>query len=230
MKYFAFLIVLQVILMASCSESSAQRTQRFGINTGLNLSKMKLAGPGVNESYTKTHAGIYLGVSGEFFLSNSISFETGLGFSNKGYNYEGPVRFTFVTYNGKFKTNLLYLDIPMSFKAYFPMKTESSKFYLLFGPYMGIGVSGKHKLEVKDSRGVTLYDKIPVEWGSSNTSGGEYKRFDFGWTLGTGFEFGAVQLGINYAIGSSNIAVGSNDEAKNRTFAFVLVYKFNKES
>ncbi len=63
----------------------------------------------------------------------------------------------------KIKTNLFYLDIPLTAKASFDL--GDAKVFGLFGPYIGMGLTGQSKT-VTTIDGKTEKEKEDVEWGA----------------------------------------------------------------
>lgn len=201
---------IAVLLLTTVTESFAQT---FGIKAGLNLSNMLVK----NNDYTdsddfKMNPGFHIGPTAEFEINKMLSFETGLLLSTKGFKE---------SYGGEtYKLNLLYLDIPLAAKATFGI--GSTKIYGIFGPYIGVGLSGKSKYEFE---GESIEEDI--KFGSDEDED-DLKRLDFGLTIGAGVEFNALQIGLNYGLGLANISTYA-DKASNRVLGISLGYKFGKK-
>lgn len=216
MKNLFSLLVLALVLTMT-AESFAQR---FGVKGGLNLSNMLIKDD--DKTYSddfKMKPGIHIGVTAEFPMTEMLSFETGLLLSTKGFKLsrEG--------YEGKMSLN--YLDIPLTGKASFDI--ESVKVYGVFGPYVGIGISGKSKFE-NTYEGETEIDDDIVVWGSDKEES-DFKRLDFGLTVGAGVELNAIQIGTSYNMGLANISPDTEDGRtnKNRVLQLSIAYKFGGE-
>ena len=93
----------------------------------------------------------------------------------------------------------------------------------MFGPYVGIGLSGKMKGEVSID-GETTSQEIDIEWGSDIDS--DFKRMDFGLIVGTGVELNSIQIGLNYSLGLANILPQNNVKFRNRVLGISFGYKF----
>jgi hypothetical protein len=207
-KIFVFVLVL-----AMSSESFAQI---FRAKAGLNLSTMLYKDDdGVYSDELKMKHGFLLGATAEFPIDEMFSFETGLLISTKGFKYDED----YVQ-----KLNLTYLNVPLTGKAWFDV--GGTKLYGLFGPYVGVGVGGKWKSE-DNGNGEMGTDEDKVEWGS-DAEESDFKRFDFGLTIGAGVEISAIQIGLSYDLGLANISPDTENGNKVHTRALALSvgYKF----
>ncbi|NND80351.1 MAG: PorT family protein [Maribacter sp.] len=153
-----------------------------------------------------------------------ISFETGLLLQTKGLKIVEEAEFMGETGRSKAKWNLIYLDIPLTVRASFDI--GGAKIYSVFGPYVGMGLSGKIKTE-SSYMGETEKEQEDINWGN-NEDDGDLKRLDFGLTIGTGVEINAIQIGISYSLGLANISNFADDGTKisNRVLAISAGYNF----
>ena len=189
---------------------------------GLNLSNMLMKDDHYTSSdHFKMNPGFHLGATAEIPIPNKmISFETGCLLSAKGYKHsikEGPME-------GEGKLDLLYFDIPLTAKASFIF--GDAKIYGVFGPYLGIGLSGKWKSEWTYD-GEIGSDERDIKWGS-NEDRDDLKRLDFGLTAGTGVEINIFKIGLSYGLGLANISPFTEGGSKrnNRLLSVSLGYKF----
>lgn len=213
MKKLVKLLIL-VLVVTMTTESYAQK---FGIKAGLNLSNMLIKDDGTTYSDDfKLKPGFHVGVVADFEFTDMFSFETGLLVSTKGYKYKKDV--LGVTYEAK--ANLLYLDIPLTAKASFDL--GEAKVFGLFGPYVGVGLSGKEIAKAGDEK-----TENKIEWGSEKGKS-DLKRFDFGLAMGAGVGFNAIQVGFTYNLGLANISPITDGGAKikNKVMAISLAYMF----
>lgn len=215
LSILAFLIVM-------ASESFAQT---FGVRGGLNLSNMLIKDD--VETYSnefEMNPGFHLGVTADFPISDVISFETGLLLSTKGFKISEKETIMGETYEIKNKLNLFYLDIPLTAKAMFDV--GGAKIYGTFGPYIGVGLSGKSKFEMTFN-GETESDEETIEWGSDENES-DIKRFDFGLTAGAGVAINNIQLGLSYGLGLANISPTKDGGTKinNRVLGISVGYTF----
>lgn len=218
MKNFGTLLIF-AIMFTLTTESYAQT---FGVKGGLNLSNMHMKDN--DETYddnNKISPGFHLGATAEFPITEMFSFETGLLLSNKGTKASSKEEWNGETYEYKEKANLFYLDIPLTAKATYDL--SGTKIYGVFGPYLGIGLSGKYKYEETGSTTTTQ----DVKWGQSS-SDDDLKRFDYGLIFGTGVEIKTIQIGLSYGIGLANISSNFSNgmKIKNRVLEISAGYKF----
>lgn len=191
--------------------------QNFRVKAGLNLSSMLIKDD--NKTYSddfKMKPGFHIGATAEFPVTEMFSFETGLLLSSKGFKlsregYEG-------------KVSLTYLDIPLTGKTFIDIR--GIKAYGIFGPYIGIGLSGKEKFD-NTYEGETETDENKIKWGSDEEES-DFKRLDYGVIIGAGVELNVIQIGLSYNLGLANISPSTEDGYKisNRVLALSVAYKF----
>jgi hypothetical protein len=222
-------LLLVVMILSWGLKSFAQPI--FGVKAGLNLSNMLQKDD--QETYSKDfkmRPGFHVGPTAEFQINDMFAFETGLLLSTKGYNYDESgteeIMGISATYSSKGHLSLLYLDIPLTAKAVFDM--NGTKLYGLFGPYVGLGLSGKHKDETTSTvMGQTQTENTDgdVSFGSGDD---DIKPLDLGLQIGAGIELEKIQIGLAYNLGMANLAQSSDGGYKmnNRVLALSLGYKF----
>lgn len=214
------LIVGIAFIMAT--ESYAQT---FGVKAGLNLSNMLAKDD--DDTYSddyKMNPGFNIGATAEFPITEMFSFETGLLLSTKGFKISEEETFMGETWKFEGKMNLFYLDIPLTAKASFNL--GGTKIYGVFGPYIGMGISGKNKVEFT-AMGETETDEKDIKWGSDEDED-DLKRFDFGLTMSAGIEISSIQFGLSYGLGLANISPYTDGGTKfsNRVLGISVGYKF----
>lgn len=225
MKKLMTLSIVFIVFTVS-AESFAQT---FRIKAGLNLSKM------LDENDYNTYSddynmkpGFLVGATAEIPLNRVFFIETGMFLSTKGYKVDIEEKVTmFSTYSHYEKLNLFYADIPLTAKASFDF--GGVNIYGLFGPYIGIGLSGK--LKVKETRpqigqdeAIRIDEEINVKWGSGDDD--DFKRLDYGLTVGVGVEKKSVQVGLTYSLGLANISTTNGTKTKNRVLGISIGYRF----
>lgn len=214
------------LLLVALNMATEGFTQSFRVKAGLNLSNMlmKSSDELVSDNY-KMNIGFNAGITAEFPISGVFSFEPGLFISTKGFHESTNVTVDGVAVESKSKINLLYIDIPLTAKATFDV--GNYQVFGVFGPYIGMGLSGKNKTEVT-SMGATTNDDMDIEWGEGDDK--DLKRLDAGLIFGAGVERSAYQLGITYGLGLANIAAFNTDtfQVKNRVLAITVGYKLGK--
>ncbi len=217
MKNVFKLLILTTVLIYNTKTIA----QTFGVKGGLNLANMVLKADSKTLSEDlKMNPGFHLGATAEFPINDIFAFESGLLISTKGYktvDEEGD-------YKSEGKLNLTYLDIPLTAKASF--KAGSAKIFGLFGPYVGLGLTGKEKYKFT-SDNETETEEEDVKWGSDEEKS-DFKRLDYGLSLGAGLEVNSLTFGLNYNLGMANISPYTKLTANNRVIALSVGYKFGK--
>jgi hypothetical protein len=206
-----------LFLLSLTAQTFAQPT--FGIKGGLNFANMVVKDD--DDTYSddfKMNLGFQIGGTAEFIINEKFSFEPALLLSTKGFKMTEDED----GYEETMKLNLMYLDIPLNVKAYFD--AGGTKVYGLFGPYLGMGLSGKTKYEWDDGDGDSGSESEDVEWGED----GDFKRLDFGLTIGAGLNIKGIDVGLSYNLGLANINPESDSDLKwsHRIFSVTAAYKF----
>ena len=225
MKY---LVKIFIVFVGSIMAFDDLFAQNIGLKGGLNLSNMLFKEDG--ETYSddfKMRPGFNIGATAEFPLSEMFSFETGLLLSTKGFNYSLEESEMGESFKLESNINLLYLDIPIVAKSSFDLGYDK-KIFATFGPYVGIGISGKSKIKMTYD-GETESDEETIEWGSDEESS-DFKRLDFGLTIGAGVEINSVLIGLNYSLGLANISpyTDNGNMINNRVLGLSVGYKFSR--
>jgi len=206
---FKWLVALAVVSLVV----PAAYSQTFGFKAGLNLSNMVYHPDDGASRHFQVHPGYHLGIITNIPFSEKISLETDLYLSTKGINV------THEKYNGfspdKGNINLLYLDIPIMMKVF--LSETKTKPYLVAGPYVGFGISGKVTLKGKSQ---------DLHFGSAYDE--DFKSLDFGATIGGGIEVNHFLIGVNYDMGIVNIFSHDDMGGKiyNRNFRLSIGYIF----
>ncbi|HNV50401.1 MAG: porin family protein [Bacteroidales bacterium] len=218
-------VIKLLIFVLVVSMTTGAFAQNFGLKGGLNLSNILAKDD--NTTYSddfKMNPGFHIGATAEFPFSDMFSFETGLLLSTKGYKISEEETFMGKKIEMKIKTNLFYLDIPLTAKASFDL--GDAKVFGLFGPYIGMGLTGQSKT-VTTIDGKTEKEKEDVEWGSEKGKS-DLKRLDFGLTIGAGVEIDLFQIGLGYNLGLANISPYNDGGMKinNRVIGLSVGYKF----
>lgn len=210
-----------IIVFTNAEESFAQA---LGVKAGLNLSNLIMKDD--DETYSedfKMNPGFHFGLTAEFPITEMISFEPALLLSTKGAKILEEETYSGETYKYEGKVNLFYLDIPLTAKAYFDI--ENARAYGVFGPYLGMGLSGKSKWE-GSYMGETESEETDINWGSDEED--DLKRLDFGLSVGAGVEIKSVQIGLSYNLGLTNISANTygGEKTNNRVLGISIGYKF----
>lgn len=214
--------------------------QTFGIKAGLNSPLMLIKWDEhrvYDESKLLNNFTANLGFTLNFELKKRILFETGIGLSTVGFKhkYEAimqskTTQLTYkITENYNFKLN--YLNIPLNLK--FLYNIENRNLYFTFGPYLGIGISGKYHLDYPIEKknintGEYVLEQIikdrVVNWGSDSKD--DFKRLDYGVSVGLGCEIDNFQIGLSYSYGLPDISPRSDETYKNRVLGISMGWLF----
>jgi len=157
------------------------------------------------------------GLIAGFQINEVFSVETGCFLSERGYKIVNKGN----DYRNTIKLTLFYIDIPLTLKRYFNM--SGRKVYGLLGPYFGTGLYAIAK-DIMRYYGNYEKDTQKIEWGSD----GDLKRYDFGFSFGTGVEIDFLHFELMYNLGLVNISNSTEDINKmnHRTLALSLGYWF----
>lgn len=176
----------------------AQRSQRTETHFGLKA--------GVNVANLKIEnagdgdgrIGFHVGGLAHIHITDKFALQPELVFSTQGRREK---------INGiQYKTNLSYINVPV------------------LAQYM---TGGGLRLQTGPQFGLLVDAETGVEDNLSNNRD-EYKKGDFSWTFGLGYQIPQSGLGFDarYNLGLSNINDLSSREVKNRVFQFGLFYQF----
>lgn len=171
-------------------------------------------------------------------LTDGFSIQPGLGITGRGAKINVLTEEnTPLTTFSKYKSNPIYLELPVNFVAKIPIGDIFDKCNVILGggPYVAYGVSGKEKVEGKflgktfsRSENITFSnDDQPV---NSENFYGEFKQFDFGLNAIAGIEYHWGTFNFGYTYGAVNINPGANltptDRMKNRSWYASIGVKF----
>ncbi|PKP48637.1 MAG: hypothetical protein CVT94_07640 [Bacteroidetes bacterium HGW-Bacteroidetes-11] len=223
------------IAVFACTLTSALNAQNFRVKAGLNLSNIHKTRLLPTYSYDEreeynTRHGIHLGAIAEFPMNQKFSFETGLILSNKGFQRIQEVKFwTSPSDIIEGNYDLIYLDIPFTGRISFEM--GKAIIYGKFGPYVGIGLSGK-VVNIINYYGAGYLEasENDIKWGNDEAED-DFKRLDPGLTAGAGLEIHSIHLSIDYGLGLGDILPSSNSTISlyNRVLGVSLGYKFGRK-
>jgi len=132
-------------------------------------------------------------------------------------------------------TRPYYIEIPVNAVIKLPLGDQSS-FFFGAGPYLGIGVGGKNRLEGQAS-GISYSRSENIKFSNddpftSNEEGSGYnvmRRFDYGLNGTVGIQAKYAVFSVNYGWGLAKLQSGttsSNDELnKYRVLSFTAGFK-----
>ncbi|MBC3847704.1 PorT family protein [Winogradskyella echinorum] len=177
------------------AQDDTTKTSNAGIKAGYNLAAVSFDGDGETGQRHGFHVGFY----GESFLTESISLQLEVLYSQQGYEIKGN--------GGTFTQKLDYINLPLMFKMY-----PDDNFFLEVGPQVGLAISHKEEFD----SGFDLFD-IEQEFDPNS--------FDYGVNFGGGFKTNSgISLGVRYHLGLGDIY--DEGSPKNRVWQFSLGFDF----
>lgn len=201
-------VVKLTVLLLIVAVSAQTYAQKFGVRAGVNFANMTIKDDNVTYSKdSKFNVGYNVGVTGEFDFNDNLGLVAGLIVNTKGSKYSTELKVGETKTVTSYKTNLLYLDIPVSLKGMYVIN-DGTQIYATFGPYLGIGLTGKNTAEVTisgspiESLNGTKKDDTDIEWGSDAD---KLKRLDYGLRFGLGAEFSGFLVEASYKLGLADI-------------------------
>lgn len=217
-------ILILVVLVVFATESFAQK---FGLEAGLNFANMLNKNDDITSSDEyKSKMGFQIGPIVEFSLTNLFSLETGVLFSTKGFKTEDSGTTFGIDWETESRFKLNYLDIPVNLRAGYDI--GSIKVIGNIGPYIGIALSGKEKIE-RTVDGDTEINEYELQIGSDKGED-NIKRTDFGLNIGASAAYKEFEVGLNYGLGIANLSPSTDNgtKFKNRVFSITFAYKLSR--
>ena len=209
-------VFFTVFLSLCCTMGFAQLS--FNVKAGLNLSSYI----GDNSDHSKFKPGARVGVGMEYQFTDLVSLQPSLFFSQKGAKYSEGYDGSIIDADADVKINQLYLELPINVQFRFNI-ADNTNLVIATGPYLACGVGGKTKVDGGASVGsinITGDDKIDT----FGNDGLDYNRFDAGWNIGLGVEFGRILVGLDTQLGFCKVMDGNAPH--NANIGITLGYKF----
>lgn len=183
-------LILVLFLGITTTITAQDKTHKSnaGIKGGYNLAAVTFDG----DTETGQRHGFHVGIYGESFISNSISIQPELLYSQQGYEIKNG--------NNTFTQKLNYINLPIMLKLY-----PSHNFFVEAGPQIGLAISHKEEYEGLFS--------VSQEYDPNN--------FDWGANFGAGFKTNSgVSFGVRYHLGLGDLY--DDNKAQNRVWQFSL--------
>jgi len=214
MKRNLILLCLSFLTLASF----AQTKPTFGAKAGLIHSTM--SGDAVNNFNdlldfadghisTSGRTGFFAGINANIPLSQAISVEPGLMYSQKGYTLKGDLNLKgleFLGANATAKLQSQYLDIPVVLKA-----NLGSGFNIFAGPQFSYLV----KSDLRTTAGLLGLDLLDKTMDATE----QFNRWDAAVTGGIGYQFkNGMNISASYDHGLSKMDKNQNMNAYSRGF------------
>lgn len=218
----------QILLFASLVAGTltfAQLQPSFGIRAGIISSGMK--GDAVNSLQnlmdftngaitTSNHTGLFLGGNVSFPVSDLVSVEPGLYYSEKGYDMRGDLNLKGVAFlgaNAKAKLSSHYIDVPVLLKLNF------NGLQVFAGPQ----VSYLAKANLRTTAGALGFNVLNKTMDATN----QFNRWDAAVTGGLGYQFASgFDVSASYDYGLSKVDANKSFNSYNRGFRAGIGFKF----
>ena len=189
---------LFIALTFTISYLPAQNTS-FGGRIGINSATVDIEDPSGLSVQPNSRVGLDIAAVVNVGVTEAFSIQPELHFIQKGFK----LKLDFFGDEEETNTNLNYLEIPVLAKYAFG--SESIQGFILGGPALGFGLSGKTKFKSSGQE-----DKEDVNFGSNED---ELKTVDFGLAIGGGLGIpastGLFFIDVRYLLGLANL---SNEE------------------
>ncbi|MEO5684342.1 MAG: porin family protein [Chitinophagaceae bacterium] len=229
-KFLAFGTV--AMLSAAISYGQTAPKPSLYVKGGLNLANITINKSGdLDEG--KGIASFHAGLVADLPIGNYFAIQPGVLFTGKGAKLESGN----VSGNNWYRatTRPYYIEIPVNAVIKLPLGDQSS-FFVGAGPYLGIGIAGKNKVEGKvlgasfsRSETIKFSDDDPF---TGTEEGGGYnimRRFDYGVNATIGVQSKFALFSVNYGLGLAKLQSGtssSDDELnKHRVLSFSVGFR-----
>lgn len=218
----------QILLIASLVAGTitfAQTQPSFGVRAGVISSGMK--GDAVNSLQnlidytngsitTSNHTGFFVGGNVSIPVSDLVSVEPGLYYSEKGYDMRGDLNLKGVEFlgaNAKAKLSSHYVDLPVLLKLNF------NGLQVFAGPQ----VSYLTKADLRTTAGALGFNVLDKTMDATN----QFNRWDAAVTGGVGYQFpGGFNVSASYDYGLSKVDANKSFDSYNRGFRAGIGFKF----
>lgn len=185
---------------------------QFSVKAGLNIAKGDFMIGSTNLA-SKPLYGFSAGVEGNFKIAGPLYINTGIMYQQKGTCTE----FTIIE---TVKTNLLieYIEVPLNLKVKLDLGPLSAFAYA--GPYAAYAIGNTMSYDDSDK------DDYHFDFGTDEDT---MDRLDFGYNVGLGFGFSAIELMVNYGEGFGSIYNSPeliSSSIKNKVLSISAAFKF----
>jgi hypothetical protein len=220
------LLIFSVIFFGLTAATNAQVILKGGVN----LANVTITNDG-DIDRNKVLTSFQVGLSGDVKIASILYFQPGILLTGKGSKTESGDPNGNTWY--KATSNPYYVEVPVNFVLKFggdDKDKDAARFFVGAGPYLGIGVAGKNKVE-GEFLGASFSSEEDIEWSDDDPSTLDYeegagygimKRFDYGLNGTAGIEFSKVVIGVNYGLGLAKLQSGSNSSADDKNKHRVL--------
>lgn len=225
------LFVLGSLLLISSLSLHAQQSSVF-VKAGVNLANISVDKDG-NVDDARGIASFHAGLQADLPITKFFAVQPGVFFTGKGSKIESG------NTSGdnwiRSSTRPYYIEVPVNAVIKLPLGDESS-FFFGAGPYLGIGVSGKNKIEgeilgvgFSRTENIKFSDDDPFTSGEEGSGYGIMRRFDYGLNGTVGVQSKFALFSVNYGLGLAKLQSGTssseNELGKHRVLSFTVGFK-----
>lgn len=191
--------------------------QEISIRGGLNISQIELFGFDTRE-YSLLKLGFQAGPCFNIPINKTLSLETGVFYSTKGFRHKHTDSDKTVTLA---RLNVAYLETPLALKV--KIFSSDGTLYGFGGGYFASALHGSLYGKIEDEAGF----REQITW----KRGGEHsmKRFDYGTTMGFELQRDKLHIGISYSLGIANLSY-ITIPGYNRTLDLYLGYQLSNKN
>lgn len=225
------IVTLCTAAMVVAGTAMAQSTQ---IKAGINLANISVTDNGRVEEANQLTS-FHVGLVADMPLGSVLSFQPGILFTGKGAKTQSGDAST--NNYSKATTNPYYIEVPANLVFKAPIGS-SAKLFVGAGPYLGVGIGGKSKIEIvrplvgktEIERDIEFSNDDPTTFNEEEGAGfGVMRRFDYGLNGMAGIEGKSIVLGVNYGLGLAKLQSGANnnedDKNKHRVLSLSIGFK-----
>lgn len=217
--------ILLLVAIAITTISFAQKKTSAGIKAGISHSGLR--GNAMNnlqelidfaDGYisTSNRTGFFAGANIAVPLTNNISIEPGLYYSQKGYALKGEMNIKgleFLGANAKASLNTQYIDLPVLVKA------SLGGFQLFGGPQL----SYLAKADLRTTAGALGFNLYDNKFDATD----ELNKWDAGLVGGLGYQLSnGMNISASYEHGLSKVDANKRFESYNRSFKIGVGFSF----
>lgn len=207
---------------------SAASAQKFIPRIGMTVFKLTGEEEDVPGATTSSLVGLTIGLGYQVRLNDRFSLQPEMNFVQKGATGNvNNLDLLGTTVNGKLKIVIEYFEIPVLAKATFG-SSGTTKFFVLAGPSLGIGLGGRVKYDLTGSSFGHRSGRLNLAFGKQPENSSSFyinNQLDFGIQGGGGVLFAdKVFIDIRYSLGLSNTEDGYS--SKNRGIVFTVGMPF----
>jgi len=232
MKKRILTIAALAMLIGIASYSQKAPQPSLFVKGGLNLSNITIDKNGGLDA-NKRIASFQAGLQADLPIGSYFAIQPGVFFTGKGAKLESGNTSGNNWYRAT--TRPYYIEIPVNAVIKLPLGDQSS-FFFGAGPYLGIGVGGKNRVE-GEVLGASFSRSESIKFSNddpftSNEEGAGYnimRRFDYGLNGTVGVQAKYAVFSVNYGLGLAKLQSGtssSDDELnKYRVLSFTVGFK-----